>query len=606
MGRPLTSPARASLEPYRSRLRIGARSSERALELICFAMRLIPTSILLVSLLAMKAAAQSVDPSVSEMRFPLERFQADLSVLSRKYTVPLSRAQHDRMVGFYKESLDSLEKLPFDSMSHPGQVDFLLFKNHLQHALKRLSQEQIKEDEMQPILPFAQTIVKIEEAWQAMETPQPQQTATTLNDLAKGIQAAKHSVDKGLKVDRVVANRAVLTLQRIRSSINDWFNFYNGYDPLFSWWVSEPFKEVNKALEEYTNDVRDKLVGIKPDDKTTIIGDPIGDKALKEELEDAMIPYSPSEIIEIANKEFAWCEVEMKKASHELGYGDDWKKALEHTKQQYVEPGKQPELIRSLAEEAAKFVMDRDLVTVPPLAIEGYRMSMMSPDRQLVNPFFLGGEEIQVSYPTDTMTHDQKMMSMRGNNRHFARATVHHELIPGHHLQGYMQERYRPYRQLFYTPFWVEGWALYWEMLLWDLNFAKSPEDKVGMLFWRMHRCARIIFSLSFHTGKMTPQQCVDFLVDRVGHERDNAAAEVRRSFGGSYEPLYQAAYMLGGLQIRSLRHELVSTGKMTDKQFHDAILHENSIPIEMVRASLESLPLKKDQTSSWRFYDKP
>jgi len=50
----------------------------------------------------------------------------------------------------------------------------------------------------------------------------------------------------------------------------------------------------------------------------------------------------------------------------------------------------------------------------------------------------------------------------------------------------------------------------------------------------------------------------------------------------------------------------LVSTGKMTDKQFHDAILHENSIPIEMVRASLESLPLKKDQTSSWRFYDKP
>jgi len=569
-------------------------------------MRLIPTSILLVSLLAMKAAAQSVDPSVSEMRFPLERFQADLSVLSRKYTVPLSRAQHNRMVGFYKESLDSLEKLPFDSMSHPGQVDFLLFKNHLQHALKRLSQEQIKEDEMQPILPFAQTIVKIEEAWQAMETPQPQQTATTLNDLAKGIQAAKHSVDKGLKVDRVVANRAVLTLQRIRSSINDWFNFYNGYDPLFSWWVSEPFKEVNKALEEYTNDVRDKLVGIKLDDKTTIIGDPIGDKALKEELEDAMIPYTPSEIIEIADKEFAWCEVEMKKASHELGYGDDWKKALEHTKQQYVEPGKQPELIRSLAEEAAKFVMDRDLVTVPPLAIEGYRMSMMSPDRQLVNPFFLGGEEIQVSYPTDTMTHDQKMMSMRGNNRHFARATVHHELIPGHHLQGYMQERYRPYRQLFYTPFWVEGWALYWEMLLWDLNFAKSPEDKVGMLFWRMHRCARIIFSLSFHTGKMTPQQCVDFLVDRVGHERDNAAAEVRRSFGGSYEPLYQAAYMLGGLQIRSLRHELVSTGKMTDKQFHDAILHENSIPIEMVRASLESLPLKKDQTSSWRFYDKP
>ena len=437
-----------------------------------------------------------------------------------------------------------------------------------------------------------------------MEPVEPQKVATTLNDLLKQIDEAKKAIEKGQKSDRVVANRAVGTLQRLRRSFADWFGFYNGYDPMFSWWVSEPYKEVAKSLEEYTNLVRDKLVGIKPDDKTTIIGDPIGDAALHEELEDAMIPYSPSEIIEIANKEFAWCETEMKKASHELGYGDDWKKALEHTKQQYVEPGKQPALIKFLAEEATKFVVDRDLVTVPPLAIEGYRMSMMSPERQLVNPFFLGGEEIQVSYPTDTMSHEQKMMSMRGNNRHFARATVFHELIPGHHLQGFMQERYRTYRGLFDTPFWVEGWALYWEMLLWDLHFPKTPEDKVGMLFWRMHRCARIIFSFSFHTGKMTPQQCVDFLVERVGHERDNAAAEVRRSFGGSYEPLYQAAYMLGGLQIRSLRHELVDSGKMTNKQFHDAILHENAIPIEMVRASLENVPLTRDTRSTWRFYD--
>ena len=567
-------------------------------------MRLIQVSIILVTFLAMQASAQTTDPSASEMRFPLEKIQADLRVLRSKYTVPLSDVYQKRMEAFYHEWLNGLEKEPFDSMSHAGQVDYVLFKNNLRNDLKRLAQSKQKQDELLPILPFAKTIVRLEEAWQAMEPVEPQKVATTLNDLLKQIDEAKKAIEKGQKSDRVVANRAVGTLQRLRRSFADWFGFYNGYDPMFSWWVSEPYKEVAKSLEEYTNLVRDKLVGIKPDDKTTIIGDPIGDAALHEELEDAMIPYSPSEIIEIANKEFAWCETEMKKASHELGYGDDWKKALEHTKQQYVEPGKQPALIKFLAEEATKFVVDRDLVTVPPLAIEGYRMSMMSPERQLVNPFFLGGEEIQVSYPTDTMSHEQKMMSMRGNNRHFARATVFHELIPGHHLQGFMQERYRTYRGLFDTPFWVEGWALYWEMLLWDLHFPKTPEDKVGMLFWRMHRCARIIFSFSFHTGKMTPQQCVDFLVERVGHERDNAAAEVRRSFGGSYEPLYQAAYMLGGLQIRSLRHELVDSGKMTNKQFHDAILHENAIPIEMVRASLENVPLTRDTRSTWRFYD--
>jgi uncharacterized protein (DUF885 family) len=232
-------------------------------------------------------------------------------------------------------------------------------------------------------------------------------------------------------------------------------------------------------------------------------------------------------------------------------------------------------------------------------------MEMMSPERQLQSPFFLGGETILVSYPTNTMTHEQKMMSMRGNNPHFSHATVHHELIPGHHLQGFMNQRYRPYRRSFSTPFWTEGWALYWEFLLWDKGFNATPEDRVGALFWRMHRCARIIFSLSFHLEKMTPQESVDFLVDRVGHERDNASAEVRRSFAGDYGPLYQVAYMLGGLQFYSLHREFVDSKKMTDRDFHDTILKEGPIPVEMVRAILSNQKLNPDYRASWKFYNR-
>jgi uncharacterized protein (DUF885 family) len=68
-------------------------------------------------------------------------------------------------------------------------------------------------------------------------------------------------------------------------------------------------------------------------------------------------------------------------------------------------------------------------------------------------------------------------------------------------------------------------------MQLWENDFPRGPEDRIGMLFWRMHRAARIIFSLSFHLERMTPQEAVDFLVDRVGHELANAEGEVRRSF---------------------------------------------------------------------------
>jgi hypothetical protein len=92
-------------------------------------------------------------------------------------------------------------------------------------------------------------------------------------------------------------------------------------------------------------------------------------------------------------------------------------------------------------------------------------------------------------------------------------------------------------------------------------------------------------------------------LVNQVGHERDNATAEVRRSFTTFYGPLYQAAYLLGGLQLRALHRELVETGKMADRDFHDAILRENGIPIDMVRALLTGRKLSPSYKPDWKFY---
>jgi uncharacterized protein (DUF885 family) len=166
-----------------------------------------------------------------------------------------------------------------------------------------------------------------------------------------------------------------------------------------------------------------------------------------------------------------------------------------------------------------------------------------------------------------------------------------------------MADRDHEYRRnLGSTPFTIEGWSLYWELLFWDMKFQKTPEDRVGALFWRMHRCARIIFSLNFHLGKMTPDECVNFLVERVGHERENAIAEVRRSVAGQDGPLYQAAYLLGGMQLYSLHTALVGSGRMTNRQFNDAVLKENMMPIELIRASLTDQKLTRDYKTSWTF----
>ncbi len=541
----------------------------------------------------------------SRLRPVIERYEQDRGAYNRFYSAETSAARRERFRKIYMDRLVELEQMNFSTLEHHEQVDHILFRNHLRRELAELERNAALIEEMRPIIPFAVVISDLEDQRRRLETLDPEKTAALLDRLARSIaETQKNFADgKNAKPKQTVANRAVRMVASLRSTLRNWYNFHNAYDPQFSWWNKKPYEAVEDALQKYSTFVVTQLVGIPADDKTTIIGDPIGREALIRELEFEMIPYTPEELVEIANKEFEWCVEELKKASREMGYGDDYMKAIEAVKQKYVPPGKQPELIGGFALEAIDYVKKNDLVTVPVEAEETWRMEMMSPERQLVAPFFLGGETILVAYPTDGMTHEQKMMSLRGNNPHFARAVTHHELIPGHHLQQFMNRRYRPYRSTFRTPFWGEGWALYWEFLLWDRGFVKPPEDKIGALFWRSHRAARIIFSLNFHLEKMTPQEAVDLLVDKVGHERENALAEVRRSFSGDYGPLYQMAYMMGGLQFYALHRDLVGSGKMTNREFHDRILREGPIPVEMVRAILTVQRLEKSHTPAWRFY---
>ena len=89
-----------------------------------------------------------------------------------------------------------------------------------------------------------------------------------------------------------------------------------------------------------------------------------------------------TELIELARKELAWCEQEMVRASREMGLGDNWHAALDKVKNDFVEPGKQPELVRRLAQEAVDYVTQRNLVTVPPLAREDWWQEMLTPEQQ--------------------------------------------------------------------------------------------------------------------------------------------------------------------------------------------------------------------------------
>ncbi len=540
----------------------------------------------------------------SEVQPVMANYEADRGGLNRFYTVTNSPERRERFRKFINDYLKQLEQLPFETMKTSGKVDYILFKRNLNNELRTLDLEEKEYKAIYKYVAFGDPIYDLEKLRRRGRAMDGSEIANKLNTMEKQLKAVSDALASEPIMDMQLAIRAEATVNGLRNALRSTYEFYNGYDPQFTKLVPTPYASFDAALGKFATQLRDKgnKATLQKDDGSGIVGNPIGREELIRQLQYEMIPYSPEELIDIANKEFAWCDAEMLKASREMGFGDNWKAALEKVKNTYVPEGQQPEMILGLYNQSIDFLKKNDLVTIPPLAEETWRMTMMSPRQQLVSPFFLGGEVLQIAYPTNTMDSASRMMSMRGNNPHFSRATVHHELIAGHGLQAFMNNRYKAYRN-YRTPFWTEGWSLYWEFILWDKKFPRSPEDRVGMLFWRMHRCARIIFSLNYHLGNWKPQQCIDFLVDRVGHERANAEGEVRRSFTGGYGPLYQLAYMTGAFQFYALKKEVVDKGKMTYKQFHDAILKENAMPVEMVRAIITNQPLTRDFKTNWKFY---
>ena len=640
--------------------------------------------------------------------------------------VPVSPARLARLKRFDLDWQSALTRLPASRLTATAAADLKTLQATIDSNLQQLEADNLTLAQTAPALPFAPKLVALIEARIRVEDVKPEEAARTLTVVKDQLIATMAAAP--IVMNKATATRAADANDVLRAAITEWHSFYTGYDPLFTWWMGMPYKQLDKTLQDYSGFLRDKVAGADaqvaptpatiapvppmaapkfasvPDlneiialpqdemrdivarfnaagpnsgrgnrggppapaaaptakrdnaawlnaltsldfdglsrnaqvdylyikrtaeteiahagavippgpafraDASKITGKPRGRTGLISDLSDNLIPYTPEQLIALANKEYAWCENEMKKASREMGLGDDWKKAVERTKQTYVPPGAQPRMIMDLLDQAVGYLRTNDLITVPGVAAESLHMTMISPQEQLISPFFLGGDHILVSYPTDTMEFDARMQSMRGNNPGFSHATAFHEMIPGHNLVGYLNQRYREYRPSLTNggPFYGEGWPLYWELTTYELGFDKAPEEKVGALFWRMHRCARIIFSLNFHMGNWTPLECVNFLVDKVGHERDNAAAEVRRSFESAQyqnQPLYQAAYLLGGLQLRGLRKELVDGKLMTNKQFHDEIMRQGNMPMALIRLGLTKQKLTRDMDISWKFY---
>ncbi|WP_340105635.1 DUF885 family protein [Rhodohalobacter sp. 8-1] len=315
--------------------------------------QLISLSLVLAALVLMLpaisvSAAQQTSDDVP-MSTLIEIFDEDNAVLNRRYNVRYSHEYFERFDQFYGDWLNRLDAIDFEALDHRGKVDFHLLRNHVERRnyFMKLDHEQFLA--IEEWLPDIESIMLFINTRRYGTKPDAKTIAAEMDRWTEQIDSLQAALQSSLPLLKKDANAASDALEDIFESVEDAYDFYHGYDIEFTWWAEEPYENLASTWTTYSDTIDEYFDAANEQiDDSGIVGNPIGREEIEKRLEFEMIAYSPQELIDIAEHQFAKAEQEMLEASRDLGFGDDWRAALEHVKEQYVEPGKKPELIMRL------------------------------------------------------------------------------------------------------------------------------------------------------------------------------------------------------------------------------------------------------------------
>ncbi|HNP37709.1 MAG TPA: DUF885 family protein [Woeseiaceae bacterium] len=160
-----------------------------------------------------------------------------------------------------------------------------------------------------------------------------------------------------------------------------------------------------------------------------------------------------------------------------------------------------------------------------------------------------------------------------------------HEAVPGHHHQNAIAAEMQDvpaFRNDLYFSAFGEGWGLYAEKLGVEMGIYQTPFEHFGRLSYEMWRACRLVIDTGIHAKGWSRQQAIDFMSDNTSLSEGNIRAEIDRYISWPGQAL---AYKLGELRIWELRRRAEELlGKNFDlREFHDAILANGALPLEML-----------------------
>ncbi len=290
--------------------------------------------------------------------------------------------------------------------------------------------------------------------------------------------------------------------------------------------------------------------------------------------------------------------IDLTRCARELRDTDDWKQVLDELNEDHP---RTPEEMRigyeDWTERARVFLREHRLTSFPEgeecavvpsppfqrpvLAVASYMQPPPFSDRMLGHFF--------VPFPPDGASEDEIQSRLASNSYPGIPTTAVHEAYPGHHWHlVMMKSNPSRLRQVYRTPYFSEGWALYAERMMREQGFFTDMRHEMNQYEATIFRAARIVVDTSLHMGEMTWDEAVTYMTTKTGLTEPTAKAEVTRYCAW---PTQASSYLTGCLEIVRIREAFFAAHGSSDpdalRAFHDGITSSGGLPIALAERAV-------------------
>ena len=163
-----------------------------------------------------------------------------------------------------------------------------------------------------------------------------------------------------------------------------------------------------------------------------------------------------------------------------------------------------------------------------------------------------------------------------------------HEAVPGHHLQGSLNNELDTsipsFRRNLYLSAYGEGWGLYTEFLAEEMGLYTTPYEHFGKLTYEMWRACRLVVDTGVHALGWTKKQVLDFMASNTALSLHEINTETDRYISWPGQAL---SYKIGELKIRELRSlaEKELGSNFDIREFHEVILSKGTVTLSILES---------------------